>query len=122
MYIRANHSFPGHIGNDYKLTLANGKVLDAIRIEGLPVNEDFDRHGDWVSSPYQVIFPAISEEEWNEGAPTLSGSVCHEPVSIKLWLLRNEELKRPAWEDLKLFKTKLLELAPDYAANFKNPL
>jgi DNA polymerase len=37
-------------------------------------------------------------------------------------LLRNEELKRPAWEDLKLFKTKLLELAPDYAANFKNPL
>ena len=85
MYIRANHSFPGHIGNDYKLTLANGKVLDAIRIEGLPVNEDFDRHGDWVSSPYQVIFPAISEEEWNEGAPTLSGSVCHEPVSIKLW-------------------------------------
>ena len=55
MYIRANHSFPGHIGNDYKLTLASGKVLDAIRIEGLPVNEDFDRHGDWVSSPYQVI-------------------------------------------------------------------
>ncbi|MBO6078336.1 MAG: M56 family metallopeptidase [Bacteroidaceae bacterium] len=85
MYIRANHSFPGHIGNDYKLTLANGKVLDAIRIEGLPVNEDFDRHGDWVSSPYQVIFPAISEEEWDEGIPTLSGSVCHEPVSIKLW-------------------------------------
>ena len=37
-------------------------------------------------------------------------------------LLRNEELKRPAWEDLKLFKTKLLELAPDYAVNFKNPL
>ncbi|MDR1748024.1 MAG: uracil-DNA glycosylase [Spirochaetaceae bacterium] len=29
-------------------------------------------------------------------------------------LLRNEELKRPAWEDLKLFKNRLLELAPDY--------
>ncbi len=85
MYIRASHSFPGHIGNDYKLTLANGKVLDAIRIEGLPVNEDFDRHGDWLSSPYQVIFPAISDEEWNEGAPTISGSVCHEPVSVKIW-------------------------------------
>ena len=85
MYIRASHSFPGHIGNDYKLTLANGKVLDAIRIEGLPVNEDFDRHGDWLSSPYQVIFPAISEEEWNEGYPVISGSVCHEPVSAKLY-------------------------------------
>ena len=85
MYIRAAHSFPGHIGNDYKLTLASGKVLDAIRIEGLPVNEDFDRHGDWLSSPYQVIFPAISEEEWNEGVPTISGSVCHEPVKAKIW-------------------------------------
>ena len=85
MYIRAAHSFPGHIGNDYKLTLASGKVLDAIRIEGLPVNEDFDRHGDWLSSPYQVIFPAISEEEWNEGVPTISGSVCHELVKAKIW-------------------------------------
>ena len=84
MYIRANHSFPGHIGNDYKLTLGDGTVLDAIRIEGIPVNEDFDRHGDWVSTPYQVIFPAISEEQWNKGVPVLSGSVIHEPVSIKL--------------------------------------
>ena len=85
MYIRAAHSFPGHIGNDYKLTLASGKVLDAIRIEGLPVNEDFDRHGDWLSSPYQVIFPAISEEEWDEGVPVISGSVCHEPIKAKIW-------------------------------------
>ena len=84
MYIRANHSFPGHIGNDYKLTLGDGTVLDAIRIEGVPVNEDFDRHGDWVSTPYQVIFPAITEEQWNAGTPVLSGSVIHEPVSIKL--------------------------------------
>ena len=85
MYIRAAHSFPGHIGNDYKLTLASGKILDAIRIEGLPVNEDFDRHGDWLSSPYQVIFPAISEEEWDEGVPVISGSVCHEPIKAKIW-------------------------------------
>lgn len=32
-------------------------------------------------------------------------------------LLRNESLKRPAWEDLKLFRTKLTELVPDYAAH-----
>lgn len=30
-------------------------------------------------------------------------------------LLRDETLKRPAWEDLKLFRTKLIEIAPDYA-------
>lgn len=33
-------------------------------------------------------------------------------------LLRNEDLKRPAWEDLKLFKSRLLTLSPDYAAHF----
>ena len=30
-------------------------------------------------------------------------------------LLRDETLKRPAWEDLKLFRAKLLEIAPGYA-------
>ena len=29
-------------------------------------------------------------------------------------LLRDESLKRPAWEDLKIFKNKLLEICPDY--------
>ncbi|MBR5964980.1 MAG: uracil-DNA glycosylase [Treponema sp.] len=29
-------------------------------------------------------------------------------------LLRDESLKRPAWEDLKAFKNKLLEICPDY--------
>ena len=33
-------------------------------------------------------------------------------------LLRNEELKRPAWEDLKIFMAKLQELYPDYADAF----
>lgn len=31
-------------------------------------------------------------------------------------LLRDESNKRPAWEDLKMFKSRLLEIAPDYAA------
>jgi DNA polymerase len=31
-------------------------------------------------------------------------------------LLRNEALKRPAWEDLKTLRAKLTELAPDFAA------
>lgn len=33
-------------------------------------------------------------------------------------LLRNEDLKRPAWEDLKLFRSRLAELRPDYARDF----
>lgn len=34
-------------------------------------------------------------------------------------LLRNEELKAPAWQDLKAFRAKLSELSPDYEKNFK---
>lgn len=33
-------------------------------------------------------------------------------------LLRNADLKRPAWEDLKLFKSRLEQLAPGYAQPF----
>lgn len=35
-------------------------------------------------------------------------------------LLRDEALKRPAWEDLKLFRAKLFEICPDYAQSFEN--
>lgn len=35
-------------------------------------------------------------------------------------LLRNIEFKKPAWEDLKFFKTKLVALSPDYAKDFLN--
>ena len=34
-------------------------------------------------------------------------------------LLRDESLKRPAWEDLKTFKARILELAPDYGETFR---
>jgi DNA polymerase len=35
-------------------------------------------------------------------------------------LLRDETLKRPTWEDLKTFRVKLLELAPDYPDAFRD--
>ena len=37
-FIRNAHSYPGHISSDYKLTLANGRVLEPIRYEGVPVD------------------------------------------------------------------------------------
>lgn len=33
-------------------------------------------------------------------------------------LLRDDKLKRPAWDDLKMFKLKLLELCPDYQKSY----
>lgn len=93
MYIRANHSFPGHVGNNFSLTLNDGEVLKPLRIEGVPVDKDFDRHGDWVATPFQVVFPAISEEKWStevsEPAPVLKGSVCHEPIELELHIYKN---------------------------------
>lgn len=37
-------------------------------------------------------------------------------------LLRNQDLKRPAWEDLKLFKNHLAQLLPDYDQPFLQQL
>ena len=46
-----------------------------------------------------------------EGIPLL---VTYHPSA----LLRDVSLKRPAWEDLKLFRAELLRLIPDYAKDF----
>lgn len=80
--IRNAHSYPGHISSDFKLRLGSGRVLEPIRYEGVPVDQNFDRHGDWVDSPFQLIFPPISQEEWDSAAPLLTGSVLHEPCTL----------------------------------------
>ncbi|MCR5724797.1 MAG: uracil-DNA glycosylase [Treponema sp.] len=48
--------------------------------------------------------------EWN-GIPV---AVTYHPSA----LLRDESLKRPAWEDLKMLRERLLSLEPDYARAF----
>lgn len=85
-FIRNAHSYPGHISSDFKLTLGpGGRVLEPIRYEGVPVDQDFDRHGDWVDTPFQIVFPAISQEEWEAAKyPVLTGSILHEPVTLTI--------------------------------------
>ena len=86
MHTHAAHSVPGHVSNDFTLTLGNGKVIKAKGIEGVPADKDFDRHGDWIRTPFQVVFPVITEEEWNsgDGKNVLKGSVMHEPMTLNL--------------------------------------
>ena len=86
MHTHAAHSVPGHVGNDFTLTLGNGKVIKAKGIEGVPADKDFDRHGDWIRTPFQVVFPVITEDEWNsgDGKNVLKGSVMHEPMTLNL--------------------------------------
>ncbi len=85
MAIMEPHSFLGHVGSDFTLTLGNGQVLKPIRVEGVPVDEDFDRHGDHVTTYFQLIFPAISEQDWeSQGERILKGTICHEPLTFNL--------------------------------------
>ena len=87
MHTHAAHSVPGHVGSDFTLTIGNGKVVKALGIEGIPADQDFDRHGDWIRTPFQVVFPVITEEEWNstdDGKIQLRGSILHEPMTLTL--------------------------------------
>lgn len=51
----------------------------------------------------------------NESSPAIPLMATYHPSA----LLRDETLKRPAWEDLKVFRAKLTELVPDYNVSFK---
>lgn len=84
MHIFEPHSFLGYVGSDFALTLGDGQILRPIRVDGVPVDEDFDRHGDHVTTYFQLRFPPISEEDWNASTPILKGTICHEPLTFRL--------------------------------------
>lgn len=84
MTIAQSHAFPGHLGSDITLTLSDGTVLNAVKVLGVPTDQDFDRHGDFVQTGFKVIFPPISQEDWEKGVNIFRATVCHEPVSLEL--------------------------------------
>ena len=84
MFITEASSFKGHVGSDFTLTLANGRELKPLRIEGVPTDRDFDRGGDDVRNHFQIVFPASTPREWMEGRAILKGRVCHELVRIEM--------------------------------------
>lgn len=51
----------------------------------------------------------------NENSPAIPLMATYHPSA----LLRDAGLKRPAWDDLKLFRARLTELVPDYDVSFK---
>ena len=84
MAIMEPRTFLGYVGSDFKLTLADGQTLNAVRVDGVPTDEDFDRHGDHVTTPFQLVFPPISVEDWTKGEHHLTGVVCHEDVDFAI--------------------------------------
>ena len=92
MSIMEPHSFLGHVGSDFTLTLPGGQVLKPIRVDGVPLDEDFDRHGDHVVTYFQMVFPAISKEDWDaQGTHTIKGTICHEPLTFELFTLSGSQ-------------------------------
>lgn len=92
MSIMEPHSFLGHVGSDFTLTLPNGQVLKPIRVDGVPLDEDFDRHGDHVTTYFQMVFPAISQEDWDApGTHVIKGTICHEPLTFDIFTLNRTQ-------------------------------
>ena len=92
MAIMEPHSFLGHVGSDFTLTLPNGQVLKPIRVDGVPLDEDFDRHGDHVTTYFQMVFPAISQEDWDApGTHVIKGTICHEPLTFDIFTLNRTQ-------------------------------
>lgn len=85
MSIHQAPTFPGYLGSDITITLADSQEVKAIKVLGVPTDEDFDRHGDYVDTHFKVIFPPISQEDWDKGSRSIKLNVCHEPVTISLY-------------------------------------
>ena len=80
MAISQPRSFMGHVGSDFVLTLHDGRQVKPVRFEGVPVDREFDRNGDHVETPFQIIFPPLPDDAFNYENVTLTGTVCHEPL------------------------------------------
>jgi hypothetical protein len=84
MCLRQAPTFPGYVGSDITIILSDDQEVKATKVIGVPTDEDFDRHGDYVDTHFKIVFPPISKEDWDKGENTLKINICHEPVTIGL--------------------------------------
>ena len=85
MSLAQSPTFPGYI-NDFKLIFPDGTEMAPIRVEGVPVGQDFNRGGDFVENHFQLVFPKLDPQLFRdkENLIRLTGIVCHEPVEVIL--------------------------------------
>ena len=86
--VRADNSYPAYFGSDLKLTLNDGTELKILKAS-VPLNEDFDRGGDHVSTVAKLVYPKVDLEKIlpdmeNHRFSKLSGTVCHQPFELVL--------------------------------------
>lgn len=80
--IYQSHAFMGHISSDITLTLSDSTILKPLEVLGVPTDQEFYRGGDWTITKFQLIFPAIDKEIWDNGVHNLKMTICHEPVTM----------------------------------------
>ena len=108
--IRSNWSFPCHIGSDLALIAPDGTRIAPIRVDGAPLDEDFTRSGDYVSTCPIFVFPPVdlslmkvSIDQYRETMTNLSmqdreagkidlgykltGTICHKPFEMPVFIV-----------------------------------
>jgi|GEM_PF-976079 len=111
MMIREPRSFMGYVGSDFVLTLHDGTQVKPIRYDGVPTDKDFDRNGDYMDTPFQIIFPPLSKDAFNYDGVTLAGTICHEP--LRFMNLQNLEIA-----NLRATLSDMLERDNDFFINY----
>ena len=59
MSIHQAPTYPGYLGSDITITLADSQEVKAIKVLGVPTDEDFDRHGDYVDTHFKVTYQTM---------------------------------------------------------------
>ena len=111
--IRSNWSFPCHIGSDLKLIAPDGTEIAPIRVDGAPLDEDFTRGGDYVSTCPIFVFPPVDMDKmkvsYSEYEKTmdamayedviagkvslgykLTGTICHKPFELPVFVVNRD--------------------------------
>lgn len=86
--VRADNSYPAYFGSDLTLTLTDGTLL-ALQSADQPLDKDFGRGGDWVTTSIQLVYPPVDparllpDREAGKMS-VLEGTVCHSNMKLEL--------------------------------------
>ena len=83
--VRADNSYPAYFGSDLTLTLNDGTKLALVSADQ-PLDQDFRRGGDWVSTGIELVYPSVDPgkllPEGEGKMAVLEGTVCHEKMTL----------------------------------------
>ena len=84
--VRADVNYPAYFGSDLSLTLNDGQKLSLVSANQ-PLDKDFRRGGDWVSTEIELVYPPVDmsklqPDNEKEIYAELTGTVCHTDIKM----------------------------------------